>query len=330
MSASVDEPGPDAAEDLQRLAEEERRLAVVVEHEVRQQPGLRQHVPEDEDDDQQRRPARRAGRMLVRSPSSGRCSCCAVALQHLVAQHGPDRLVQLDEARRRAHLGDVARARAGRSRTRRSGASAGPADSTTTRSLIAIASSRSWVMKSTAFFFAAHSSSTSFSISWRVWMSSAENGSSIRMMSGSSDQRLRQADALAHAARELVRIAVAEAAEADALAATPRACAAASAHAAELEPGHHVLQRGAPGHQALGLEHVAGAPVDARRAAAPNTSTAPAARREQPGGDVQQRALAAAGRADDRDELARADRQRRRRAPRCSAGPGRPCRRRCR
>ena len=41
-------------------------------------------------------------------------------------------------------------------------------------------------MKSTAFFFAAHSASTSFSISWRVWMSSAENGSSIRMMSGSS------------------------------------------------------------------------------------------------------------------------------------------------
>ncbi len=41
-------------------------------------------------------------------------------------------------------------------------------------------------MNSTAFFFAAHSSSTSFSISWRVWMSSAEKGSSIRMMSGSS------------------------------------------------------------------------------------------------------------------------------------------------
>ena len=41
-------------------------------------------------------------------------------------------------------------------------------------------------MKSTAFFFSAHSASTSFSISWRVWMSSAENGSSIRMMSGSS------------------------------------------------------------------------------------------------------------------------------------------------
>ena len=67
-------------------------------------------------------------------------------------------------------------------------------------------------MNSTAFCFAAQSSSTSFSISWRVWMSSAENGSSIRMMSGSRTSVCASADALAHAARELVRIAVAEAA----------------------------------------------------------------------------------------------------------------------
>src|SRR5690606_277145 len=33
-----------------------------------------------------------------------------IALQHLFAQHVPDRLVQLDEARRGAHLGHVARA----------------------------------------------------------------------------------------------------------------------------------------------------------------------------------------------------------------------------
>ena len=66
------------------------------------------------------------------------------------------------------------------------GCEAGPADSTTTRSLMAMASSRSWVMNSTALRFSAHSARTSFSISWRVWMSSAEKGSSIRMMSGSS------------------------------------------------------------------------------------------------------------------------------------------------
>src|SRR5664279_1925437 len=34
-----------------------------------------------------------------------------VAGEHLFAQHVPDCLVQLDEARRRANLGDVARAR---------------------------------------------------------------------------------------------------------------------------------------------------------------------------------------------------------------------------
>src|SRR5947207_7085313 len=34
----------------------------------------------------------------------------AVALQHFFAQHVPDGLVQLDEARRDAHFGDVARA----------------------------------------------------------------------------------------------------------------------------------------------------------------------------------------------------------------------------
>src|SRR4249919_3097647 len=35
----------------------------------------------------------------------------AIAGEHFLAQHRPDRLVQLDEARRRAHLGDVARPR---------------------------------------------------------------------------------------------------------------------------------------------------------------------------------------------------------------------------
>ena len=72
-------------------------------------------------------------------------------------------------------------------------------------------------MNTTDLRFADQSSSSSFSISWRVWMSSAENGSSIRMICGIEDQRLRERHALAHAAGELVRIAVAEAAQADAL-----------------------------------------------------------------------------------------------------------------
>lgn len=108
-----------------------------------------------------------------------------VALEHFIAQHAPDARMQVDEAGVVANLGHIARAR----QVDREFADRrvpGPAASTTTRSLMAIASSRSWVMNSTALRLAAHRSSTSFSINWRVWMSSAENGSSIRMMSGSS------------------------------------------------------------------------------------------------------------------------------------------------
>ncbi len=52
-------------------------------------------------------------------------------------------------------------------------------------------------MKTTLLRSALHSSSSSFSISWRVWMSSAEKGSSMSRICGSrisicaSDVRLR-------------------------------------------------------------------------------------------------------------------------------------------
>ena len=48
-------------------------------------------------------------------------------------------------------------------------------------------------MKSTAFFFSAQSSSTSFSISWRVWMSSARERLVHQDDVGVEHQRLRQA-----------------------------------------------------------------------------------------------------------------------------------------
>src|SRR2546423_1714539 len=73
--------------------------------------------------------------------------------------------------------------------------------------------------------------------------------------------------------------------------------------------GHAVLRRRAPRHQALGLEHVAGARVDAREPLAEDTHHAGAGQ-EQPGRHVEQRALAAAGGADDRNELAGADGER--------------------
>src|SRR3954462_6894540 len=46
--------------------------------------------------------------LLMRAPSCGQL--LLIALEHLVAQHLPDGLVQFDEARRGAHLGHVARA----------------------------------------------------------------------------------------------------------------------------------------------------------------------------------------------------------------------------
>jgi hypothetical protein len=42
------EPVPDAREDAHRLAEEERGLALVLEHERRDESRLGHHVPEDE------------------------------------------------------------------------------------------------------------------------------------------------------------------------------------------------------------------------------------------------------------------------------------------
>jgi hypothetical protein len=127
---------------------------------------------------------------------------------------------------------------------------------------------------------------------------------------GVEHQRLREAHALAHAAGQLVRIAIGERGQADALQPLGRERARVRvARAAERQPGHHVAERGAPGHQALGLEHVARAPVDARQRLAEHAHAA-RARREQAGGHVQQRALAAAGRPDDGDELAGLDRER--------------------
>ena len=51
---------------------------------------------------------------------------------------------------------------------------------------------------------------------WRVWASSGPNGSSISRIFGIADEHLREADALALAAGQHMRIAVGEGAEADA------------------------------------------------------------------------------------------------------------------
>ena len=67
----------------------------------------------------------------------------------------------------------------------------GTADRTNTRSLMAMASSRSSVMNRTALFSLDQGSRTPFSISCRVWMASAENGSSMEDGVRVERQRLR-------------------------------------------------------------------------------------------------------------------------------------------
>src|SRR5438309_10220415 len=58
------------------------------------------------------RPACQARRCFTsRAPRASCRELLAIAGQDFLAQHRPDRPVQLDEAGRRAHLGDVARAR---------------------------------------------------------------------------------------------------------------------------------------------------------------------------------------------------------------------------
>ncbi|MNT31270.1 hypothetical protein D3C72_1670980 [compost metagenome] len=80
-------------------------------------------------------------------------------------------------------------------------------------------------------------------------------------------------------------------------------------HATELQAGNHVVQRAAPWHQRLGLEHIAGAAVDADQRLAEHAHGA-AGRLQQAGADVQQCGLAAACGAHHRNELAGLDGQR--------------------
>ena len=99
-------------------------------------------------------------------------------------------------------------------------------------------------------------------------------------------------------------------------------------HAAQLEAERDIAARVEPRQQRVGLEHIGGGAVDPRDRRA-EARDAARRRRQQPGGDVQQRGLAAAGRADERHELALRRPSARRRAPRCSHARG-GATRRCR
>ncbi len=122
-------------------------------------------------------------------------------------------------------------------------------------------------------------------------------------------QHLRQAYALALAARQHVRIAVAERTETDRgqPALRPLQCHRAR-RALDFEADGHIVDRGFPGKQRVGLKQIAGVPVEADQRLVEDPHRARSGL-QQAGGDVEKRRFPAAGRPDDSDELAMRDAQ---------------------
>ena len=121
---------------------------------------------------------------------------------------------------------------------------------------------------------------------------------------GIDGERARNADALFHAAGELMRAALLRIGEADQLEIFFRGVAqGTAAHALHFQAEHHVLQGIEPGQQFGVLEHHA-AVVTAAMHFAPVHRDAAAIGRIEPHGDAQRGGLAAAGRPDQRHDLA--------------------------
>ena len=132
----------------------------------------------------------------------------------------------------------------------------GRGDITTTRSASSTASSIECVMNSTVLRVASQSASRSSRICSRVSASSAPNGSSISSSGASWISARDDRDALPHAARQLVRVAVGEVREADLRQEPQRAVAVrARVEAAQLDLHEHVVERRAPVEQHRALEH---------------------------------------------------------------------------
>ena len=145
----------------------------------------------------------------------------------------------------------------------------------------------------------------------RSFLSSAPSGSSSSSSARPLDQRARERDALLLAARQLIRLAVGEVRRAAVVAriASTRARISSRRQALHLQPvgdvGAHAHMR----EQRVGLEHQVDRPLvrRQRRDVAAVEQDAPVARRLEAGEHAQQRGLAAAGRAEQREELVLAD-----------------------
>ena len=125
-----------------------------------------------------------------------------------------------------------------------------------------------------------------------------------------SGERARDRDAHLHAAGELARIVLREFLEPDLRERGERAARRARAvDAGEVERQPDVRFDARPGHQRRGLEHEAqpaAGRAGRRKIAAPPVER-PAARRDEPGDEIEQRRLAAAGGAEQRQEFTAAD-----------------------
>ena len=183
----------------------------------------------------------------------------------------------------------------------------GRGDITTTRSASSTASSMLWVTNSTVLRVRSHSASRSMRICSRVSASSAPNGSSISS-SGGSWISARTIEVRWRMPPESSRgRLVEELAQPHRLQQRDRAFAIGrGAQTAQFHLHQHVVQHVAPLEQHRVLEHDAEIGDRPRHRVAIGDDLA-RARAQQPGDQPQQRALAAAGRSDDGDELALRD-----------------------
>ncbi len=142
---------------------------------------------------------------------------------------------------------------------------------------------------------------------------------------GLVDEGARDGDALLHAPREVLRVAVGEVGEPHRLRGTSATAARRSARGTprRLQAVLHVLAHRQPAERGVGLEHHAPVAPDADAPARRSTRTSPLRRRQEPGDGLEERRLAAARGAEEDDDLAarpacRRRRRRRRGRPRCA------------
>ena len=155
-----------------------------------------------------------------------------------------------------------------------------------------------------------HNSSRSLRRVSAVSTSSCENGSSSSRMSGFDDERAGEADALPHAARQFLRIGVLEPVEPDQVDRVDRAPPPLGGrNALRLETQFDIAEHGQPRETARSSGTPSRRRAPARSTGMPRYSTRPSLGCDEPGEDAQEGRFAGSGLAEDRDDLAVAQRE---------------------